>query len=184
MRKCLTFLGKIGCSVLLTTLLTGFGSHAEGGVNEWTIIGPFGGGSVALAVGGPSLIYVGTYDGTVFRSSSSGSRWDPIGFMGPEYDFQLRTLKVTPSGVMYGGSSKGGLYRSTDEGKTWKSLKSQPGLPYKPKDLKSDEIRTGILDGCGSSGTTVKEGHPHEILLKCQAYGHLASIMGMYLGNP
>jgi len=45
-------------------------------------------------------------------------------------------------------------------------------------------LQAAFLKGCGSSGTTVKERHPHEILLKCQAYGHLASIMGMYLGNP
>jgi PKD repeat protein len=155
--NCLTSLSKIGSSLLLTTLLIGLGSRAECGVNEWTIIGPFGGGSVALAVAGPDLMYAGTYDGTVFKSSSSGSRWDPTGFMGFEDKFQLGTLKVSPTGSLYGGSSEWGLYRSIDGGQTWKSLKSRPGIPYRAKDskeAKSVEMRAGVLDlvidGAGS----------------------------------
>jgi photosystem II stability/assembly factor-like uncharacterized protein len=102
---------------------------------QWRCIGPFRGGR-AVAVsgdpGGGTTFFFGGVNGGVWQTTNAGSLWTPI------FDGQptgsIGALAVAPSdaNVIYAGtgesdirsdlSSGDGVYKSTDGGKTWRSL--------------------------------------------------------------
>jgi photosystem II stability/assembly factor-like uncharacterized protein len=102
---------------------------------EWRNIGPFRGGrsaAVTGVAGKPNLYYFGSTGGGVWRTTDAGNTWENIsdGFFGgsigavavSEWDNNVIYVgggEVTVRGnVSYGY----GMYRSTDAGKTWKSI--------------------------------------------------------------
>lgn len=102
---------------------------------KWRLVGPFRGGragTVTGVPGQPNLYYVGTSGGGVWRTQDGGQTWHCIsdGFFGGS----IGAVAVSESdpNVIYVGegeqtvrgnvSSGWGLWRSTDAGKTWKSI--------------------------------------------------------------
>jgi photosystem II stability/assembly factor-like uncharacterized protein len=101
---------------------------------RWRLIGPFRGGR-ALAVSGvssdPSLYYFGSVDGGVWKTTDGGRVWKPL--WTHEAVASIGALAVAPSdpNVIYAGTGEadmrsdislgGGVYKSTDGGKTWKN---------------------------------------------------------------
>ena len=102
---------------------------------QWRLVGPFRGGRSNTVTGIPdnnNLYYMGTAGGGVWRTQDAGSTWDCIsdGYFGGS----IGAVAVAPSdhNVLYVGegeqtirgnvSSGWGLWRSTDAGKTWKSI--------------------------------------------------------------
>jgi photosystem II stability/assembly factor-like uncharacterized protein len=102
---------------------------------QWRMIGPFRAGRTVGATGIPghqNVFYIGVNNGGVWRSSDFGHTWVPI------FDDQptgsIGALAVAPSdpNVIYVGSGEGlqrpdlsvgdGVFKSTDEGKTWKFM--------------------------------------------------------------
>lgn len=99
---------------------------------HWRMIGPFRGGR-AIAVtgvpGNPTLFYMGTVAGGVWKTDDAGRTWSPI------FDSQgiasIGAIAVAPSdpNVIYVGSGEAdmrsnitygnGMYRSADAGRTW-----------------------------------------------------------------
>src|SRR5947209_2550209 len=117
---------------------------------KWRLIGPFRGGR-AIAVTGvpsqPNTFYFGAVAGGVWRSTDGGMTWDPL------FDKQTTTSSIgaidvsdpqnphilfaamwegyrTPWSLNSGGA-KDGLYRSSDDGATWKPVEGN-GLPEGP----------------------------------------------------
>lgn len=102
---------------------------------EWRLVGPFRGGragTVTGVPGKPDLYYMGTAGGGVWRSKDGGNTWACIsdGYFGGS----IGAVAVSESdpNVIYVGegeqtvrgnvSSGRGLWRSTDEGRTWKFI--------------------------------------------------------------
>lgn len=102
---------------------------------RWRLIGPFRGGR-AIAVSGvpgnPALFYFGAVDGGVWKSTDAGRVWRPL--WTHEAVASIGSIAVSPSdpSVIYAATGEadirsdlslgGGVYRSTDAGKTWRFI--------------------------------------------------------------
>ncbi|HEX5476168.1 MAG TPA: hypothetical protein VFX12_16030 [Vicinamibacterales bacterium] len=97
---------------------------------EWRSVGPFHGGRISAVtgvIGQPGVYYFGTPLGGMWKTTSAGARWFPIGDALPGVD-SIGAIQVTPSdpNIVYAGSGDpiaggdgDGMYKSTDAGKTW-----------------------------------------------------------------
>ena len=131
--------------VLLACLLLALPAASEAPVSpghltsalRWRSVGPYTGGR-ATAVAGiaakPNVYYMGTAGGGVWKTEDYGHNWKSIS----DKDFKtgdIGALAVAPSdpNVIYVGTGdsgprntvmidEGGMYKSTDGGKTWKFL--------------------------------------------------------------
>lgn len=102
---------------------------------EWRCIGPFRGGRSAAVTSVPNklnLYYFGATGGGVWRSSDAGNSWENIsdGYFGGSIgaiavsDWDPNVIYVGEGEVTIRGnvSSGTGIWKSTDAGKSWKSL--------------------------------------------------------------
>ncbi|MEO1258206.1 MAG: glycosyl hydrolase [Bacteroidota bacterium] len=102
---------------------------------QWRQVGPFRGGragTVAGVLNNPSLYYMGTAGGGVWRTKDGGNTWSPIsdGYFGGSIG-AVAVAESDPN-VIYVGegeqtlrgnvSSGKGMWRSTDAGETWKFI--------------------------------------------------------------
>src|SRR5437016_13570516 len=91
---------------------------------KWRCIGPFRGGrisSVSGAIGVPGTFYVGLPQGGIWKTTSAGQTWFPVGDSIKEQDC-FGSIQVAPSdpNVIYAGSGESftgegnGVYKSSD----------------------------------------------------------------------
>ncbi len=119
----------------------------------WRSVGPFRGGRVSAVsgvIGQPGTFYMGLPMGGVWKTTNAGVTWSPI-FDSVKEASSVGALEVAPSDprVIYvgmgdmiagGGIAEGnGVYKSTDEGKTWTHLgltgtKHIPSIVVDPHD--------------------------------------------------
>jgi photosystem II stability/assembly factor-like uncharacterized protein len=107
---------------------------------RWRMIGPFRGGRTRAACGvaqEPNVFYVGQVDGGVWKSDDYGRTWKPI--FDNEPTQSIGAIAVAPSNpdIIFVGSGEGlarpdlsvgdGIYKSTDAGRTWQHVWSEPG---------------------------------------------------------
>ncbi|MSQ38843.1 MAG: glycosyl hydrolase, partial [Chitinophagaceae bacterium] len=103
---------------------------------NFRLIGPFRGGRAASAVGSytdVNTFYMGASGGGVWKTTDAGSNWKNIsdGFFGGS----MGAIAITPTNesIVYVGEGEnsmrgnvseglGGMWKSTDDGKTWKNL--------------------------------------------------------------
>ncbi|SFS12530.1 VPS10 domain-containing protein [Sphingomonas jatrophae] len=101
---------------------------------QYRLIGPFRGGRVSAVAGvvqEPDTYYMGAAGGGVWRTNDGGNSWKPLWDKFPEASPSIGGMAVAPSDpkTIYVGTGEGnirgnvimgnGLYKSTDEGKTW-----------------------------------------------------------------
>ncbi len=112
------------------------------GAMKWRLVGPFRGGrscAVTGVVGKPNLYYMGTTGGGVWKTIDGGQSWKNIsdGFFGGS----IGAIAVAESNhnIIYVGTGEntlrgnvspgyGGIYKSIDGGKTWKSVGLENGM--------------------------------------------------------
>ena len=99
---------------------------------RWRLIGPFRGGRITGVAGvpqQPSLYYVGTPGGGVWKTTDGGQVWQSI--FDHERVASIGAIAVAPSNpnIIYVGTGEqtrgNGVYKSTDAGATWSNI----GLP-------------------------------------------------------
>jgi hypothetical protein len=108
----------------------------------WTPLGPtnMGGRTLTLLIdpGNPALMYAGTADGGVWKSSDTGASWNAVGDMLPRLAVSTLVMDPRNSGILYAGTgwagtrmnsgrnfdeTRGaGVFESVDAGDTWTQL--------------------------------------------------------------
>jgi len=65
----------------------------------------------------PSIVYAGTSDGDLLKSTDAGKSWSPVN----RFEKDVNKVLVDPfdSRVLYVGTEKNGLWKSADGGATW-----------------------------------------------------------------
>lgn len=129
-------------------------------IGQWSVTGPFGGSvrSTAVAPDDPDRMYIGTSDGQLYRSRDGGKSWSRTvpGFDRPGLVIDNLIIDPESPSVMYIGvwsvesDAKGGVYKSTDAGDTWRELPdirdhSIRALELAPSD--TGIVVAGALDG-------------------------------------
>jgi hypothetical protein len=95
------------------------------GTNQWTSLGPYGGGASALVLDphNPANLYAVT-SGGIFKSTDAGANWSATG---PVPTQGITTLAIAPQtpGTLYACSHDGdGVFKTIDGGTTWNALNS------------------------------------------------------------
>jgi photosystem II stability/assembly factor-like uncharacterized protein len=143
-------------SALLTagalTLLAGI---AEG--QTWTPVGPTGGDVRALAADprDPSVIFLGTADGILYRSEDAGQRWRRLDPGFPLRGRSLDNIVVDARGRVLVGywevaGEGGGVARSLDGGRTFAVLSGVDGESVRALDIvpsQPDTLVAGAIGG-------------------------------------
>jgi photosystem II stability/assembly factor-like uncharacterized protein len=98
---------------------------------SWRQVGPPGGTVISLEADprDANKLYLGTSDGHVFTSNDEGAHWQLLSRIGPGQDDVITHILVDPrdsnriyatTWTLYSGG--GGVYRSTDAGRTWQII--------------------------------------------------------------
>ena len=141
---------------LLSTLLSAPCAQSQ----TWTPLGPDGGDARTLAAdpSHPEIVYLGTTDGHIFGSRDGGRRWELLGLAGPSPYAMVTAIVVDPrnSELLFASTwtreqrgEGGGIFRSSDGGRTWRSsglaghaVRALVAAPSDP-----DTLVAGALDG-------------------------------------
>jgi photosystem II stability/assembly factor-like uncharacterized protein len=101
-------------------------------VRQWEITGPWGGDvrSLVAATNNSDLLYVGTSDGQIFRSSDGAKTWRRLKPGLERRGLSVDSLVIDPrdSQIIYAGvwaiarEEEGGVFKSEDGGEHWKLL--------------------------------------------------------------
>jgi photosystem II stability/assembly factor-like uncharacterized protein len=124
----------------------------------WRQIGPLGGDvrSLAAVPGSTRTLFIGTSDGHIFGSHDAGEHWELLGRIGSNHDDVIMSMLVDPRSESTllatswtFGSQGGGVYRSTDAGRTWRlvglgghAVRALAAAPSNP-----DILVAGAIDG-------------------------------------
>jgi len=125
---------RIAILLLLALAVTASASSQEIPPNllqamQWRLIGPHRGGRITSVVGvpsQPSIYYVGTPGGGVWKTENAGQVWKPI--FDQEHVASIGAVAVAPSDprIVYVGTGEqtqgNGVYKSTDGGATWTNV--------------------------------------------------------------
>ncbi|HEX5718450.1 MAG TPA: hypothetical protein VF179_19970 [Thermoanaerobaculia bacterium] len=118
-------------AALLAAGALALATAAAAAVGSWSPLGPDGESIYALAAdpANPNLVYAAT-PASVFRSSDGGDNWTFAGTgLGNTSAPGIRALALSGSAVIVGTSWEG-VWRSLDEGRTWRATTA--GLPTRP----------------------------------------------------
>ena len=78
------------------------------------------GGYIRSFVNNGTMLFAGTEDGGVFRSSNNGTNWTQVNAGIP--NITVSALTVSGTGMLFAGTNGGGMFRSLDNGTTWRPV--------------------------------------------------------------
>ncbi|MGH9484310.1 MAG: WD40/YVTN/BNR-like repeat-containing protein, partial [Terriglobales bacterium] len=130
------FLLSCLCLVLPLAIMAQTPSASLTSALSWRSVGPYSGGRVTSLAGigsEPSVFYMGTAGGGVWKTTNYGHSWRPITekFFKPNTSGTVGAIAIAPSNskIIYVGTGDSaprntvltgaGMYKSTDGGKTW-----------------------------------------------------------------
>ncbi|MCF6158927.1 MAG: hypothetical protein E3K32_10225 [wastewater metagenome] len=135
----LPFPGKYpGCIIilLLCTILSmscnSFSSSnfAAGNKITWNLIGPGDADQVtSLSVDADGIVYAGTDVGGIYSSNNQGEYWIPLNNGIKNYDITTPVVIDPADEATLFVGTRGGFYKSTDRGATWRSVWKGIGTP-------------------------------------------------------
>ena len=115
-------------------------TNSKGEVRRWEVTGPWGGDVRTLIASpdNPDLLYLGTSDGQIFRSTNGAQIWqrlkpglDKRGLSIDNLAIDPRNTKVIYAAawtVAQGSGEEGGVFKSEDSGEKWSLLSETKGL--------------------------------------------------------
>jgi photosystem II stability/assembly factor-like uncharacterized protein len=115
-------------------------TNAKDETRRWEITGPFGGDvrSLVVAPDNPSLFYLGTSDGQLFRSADGATSWERVKPGIGKRGLSIDDIEIDPRNpqVMYAAAwavtpnmnNEMGVFKSIDGGKHWQLLNKLKGL--------------------------------------------------------
>lgn len=115
-------------------------ANSKDEVRRWEVTGPWGGDVRELVASpdNPDLLYLGTSDGQIFRSTDGSRTWrrlkpglDKRGLSVDDVVIDPRNTQVMYCGawaVAAGNEEAGGVFKSVDGGEHWKLLSDTKGL--------------------------------------------------------
>ena len=86
-----------------------------------TSVGP----AVYALLSHKGIMYAGTANSQIYSSIDHGDHWDLASSGLPSDGGQTLCFAATPGDTLYAGLNPGGLFSSTDQGKSWRQLISQ-----------------------------------------------------------
>lgn len=114
---------------ILTYIILCLFAISPAGAQTWRTLGPPGGDARVLAndPSRPERIFLGTADGHVFGSEDAGGHWTRLGRANSRPDAVITAIVVDPrdTNLLFASSwtrnspAGGGIFRSTDAGRTW-----------------------------------------------------------------
>jgi photosystem II stability/assembly factor-like uncharacterized protein len=149
--------GSHSCKPFVFLLLT-LGLYYEAKA-AWVPVGPFGGDARALAADprNPDHLYAGTATGQVYVSQDGGRQWSRVSTLSAPSNWVVDNLVVDPatSQVVYAGmwslgSGGGGVFKSSDGGRTWPALEGIQGQSIRALTAapsRSQTLVAGTLEG-------------------------------------
>src|SRR5262245_817831 len=110
----------------------------KGEVRRWEMTGPWGGDvrSLVASPDDPDLLYLGTSDGQLFKSTNGAGTWTRLkpGLGQSGLSIDTITIDARNPKTLYAGAwsvargADGGIFKSEDAGETWKLLDKTKGL--------------------------------------------------------
>jgi len=129
------------------------------GIRAWESVGPFG-GSVRSLVADPSnpdRMILGTRTGQAYVTTDGGKSWQRLQGFRPPAHWVVDDLLIDPrspdilyAGMWSLGTGGGGVYKSTDSGKTWTEMRGMAGQDVRALALAASDSRilvAGTRDG-------------------------------------
>ena len=108
---------------------------------------------MALDPANSQVVYAGTNQDGIWKSTDAGSTWQQVGSPGP---FPVYSLAVdTAAHIIYAGTNGGGVWTSADGGATWKSTGLANGMMLS---LAVDSAGA-LYAGTNSAGAQVSHDH-------------------------
>ena len=85
--------------------------------------------TLALDPANSQVLYAGTNEDGIWKSTDAGNTWQHVGSPGP---FPVYSLIVDPSAAhtIYAGTNGGGVWTSSDGGITWQSTRLSNGMVW------------------------------------------------------
>ncbi len=140
---------------------------------DWTLAGPFGGTATSVAVdpSNPKVVLAGAMSSLLFKSTDAGANWELLSFP-KRHLSEVTSILVDPEDpnhylVGLISSDGGGLYTSSDAGKTWSAVKEIStfgvrALAYAPSQhsrFAAGTAHGGVMlsDDAGKSWTRVSD---------------------------
>ncbi|MBI2578811.1 MAG: hypothetical protein HYW26_03810 [Candidatus Aenigmarchaeota archaeon] len=130
----------------------------DGGTTWKEIVLPQDNAVVNLAVDpkDSKKVYL-AFNNQLYKSSDGGTTWQKLDSLGPDPESEMwhgeaiTSIAISPDNgdIMLGGTTHGGLYKSTDAGKTWKNIPLGIATPvskiaFNPKNTQEIYVSTGL----------------------------------------
>ena len=113
-------------------------ADSAGEIRHWQVTGPWGGDvrSLVAAPNDTDLLYLGTSDGQLFKSTDGAATWARLKPGLGKTGLSIDSIVIDPAStrIMYAGawavsdSESGGVFKSEDGGASWKLLDETKGL--------------------------------------------------------